>query len=183
MQTQRRSAVIYAIIFLDLLAFGIVVPQLGIYAKHFGASALVQGLLVGCYSAMQFLFAPLLGRWSDRIGRRPVLLISLLTSFAGHVLFALAHSLPLLFAARLIDGLGGANVSTAQAYLSDVTPNERRAKAMAAVGMSFGMGFILGPVVGAGLAPWGTHHWGAYGGNLAIGMVPGSSLGTTTSRR
>ena len=179
MQTQRRSAVIYAIIFLDLLAFGIVVPQLGIYAKHFGASALTQGLLVGCYSAMQFLFAPLLGRWSDRIGRRPVLLISLLTSFAGHVLFALAHSLPLLFAARLIDGLGGANVSTAQAYLSDVTPNERRAKAMAAVGMSFGMGFILGPVVGAVLAPWGTHHWGAYGGNLAIGLVAaGCSLAT-----
>jgi multidrug resistance protein len=170
--SQRRGAgLIFAIIFFDLLAFGIVIPQLGIYARVFGASALTQGLLVSSYSAAQFLFAPVLGRWSDRIGRRPVLLVSLLTSLLGHLAFAFAHSLPLLFASRLIDGLGGANVATAQAYLSDVTPVERRSRAMAHIGMAFGLGFILGPALGAFLGPFGSRHLGPHGGNLAIGLL------------
>jgi multidrug resistance protein len=176
---RRRGGIIFAIIFLDLLGFGIIMPQLGIYARHYEASGLVQGLLVGSYSAMQFVFAPLLGRWSDRVGRRPVLLVSLFTSFCAHLLFGVSRSLALLFVSRVVDGLGGANIATAQAYLSDVTPAERRARAMAMIGMAFGLGFVLGPAVGAVVGHWGTSHLGAHGGNLAIGLVAAAcSLGT-----
>ncbi len=167
---QRRSiGIIAAIVFLDLLGFGLVIPQLGVYAKYYDASGFAQGMLVASYSVMQFLFAPLLGRWSDRLGRKPVLIVSLATSLAGHVLFALAGSLPVLFASRLVDGLGGANISTAQAYLSDVTPPERRARAMGLIGAAFGTGFVFGPAFGALAGHWGATHWGPHGGSLAIG--------------
>jgi len=179
MKRDKSQGIIFLIIFFDLLAFGIVIPQLGIYARAFHASGLLQGLVIASYSAMQFLFAPLLGRWSDRIGRRPVLLVSLFTSFVAHLLFAWAHTLTLLFASRIVDGLGGANVSTAQAYLSDVTPPDKRSKAMARIGMAFGLGFILGPALGAFVGPWGTHHFGPHGGNLAIGALAASCSAVT----
>lgn len=175
MKQRGREGIIFAIIFFDLLGFGIIIPQLGIFSKHYAASGFQQGLLVGSYAAMQFLFAPLLGRWSDRVGRRPVLLVSLFTSFLAHLLFAVAHSLTLLFVSRIVDGIGGANISTAQAYLSDVTPPDKRSKAMARIGMSFGLGFILGPALGGFIGQWGTLHLGdhglVHGANLAIGLL------------
>ncbi|HSP80960.1 MAG TPA: MFS transporter [Myxococcaceae bacterium] len=154
--------VIFAIVVLDLIGFGILIPQLGVYGVKFGASPFAAGLLVSVYSLMQLLFAPVLGRLSDRYGRRPVLLGSLVGSLVGYLLFAFAGTLPLLFLARIIDGISGGNVSTAQAYVADVTTPQTRARGMGLVGAGFGIGFILGPALGGFL--------GAWGGNLAIGL-------------
>lgn len=148
---QRRKAslaVIFTIVFIDLIGFGIVIPVLPLYAERFGASPLTIGILLAIYSLMQMLFAPILGRWSDRIGRRPVLLVSILGSSAGFLLMGLAHALPLLFLARIIDGITGGNISTAQAYIADITPPEQRSKGMGLIGAAFGLGFIFGPAIG-----------------------------------
>ena len=128
--TKHRSPLplIFGTIFLDLVGFGIVIPVLPLYAERFGASPLVVGLLLGIYSAMQCLFAPILGRLSDRVGRRPVLLVSVIGTAAGFLLMGLANSLWLLFVARVIDGATGGNISTAQAYIADVTPPEHRSR-------------------------------------------------------
>jgi MFS family permease len=172
-QTALRA--IFLTVFIDLLGFGLVLPQLALYAKQFGAANWTIGILAGTFSLMQFLFAPLLGSFSDRYGRRPLLLVSVATSFAGYLLFALARSLPLLFLARIIDGIGGANIATAQAYIADVTTPETRARSMGMLGAAFGMGFILGPFLGGLLGAWGTTHLhhisGGHGGNFAIGSL------------
>jgi MFS family permease len=135
-------------VFIDLIGFGIVIPVLPLYAEKFGASPFTIGALMGVYSAMTFVFSPLLGKLSDRFGRRPVLLFSLIGSAAGFVVMGAARALWLLFAARLIDGASGGNISTAQAYLADITPPEGRARAMGFIGAAFGLGFILGPALG-----------------------------------
>ena len=151
----RPLATIFAIVFIDLLGFGIVIPLLPLYAERYHPSALEFGLLLSSYSAMQFLFAPVLGRLSDRVGRKPVLLVSLAGSVAGYVLFAFAGSLAALFAARIIDGISGGNISTAQAYVADVTGPEDRAKGMGVVGAAFGLGFIFGPAIAGVTVLWG----------------------------
>lgn len=145
---------IFITVFLDLVGFGIVIPILPLYAERFGASPLMIGCLLGIYSAMQCVCAPLLGKLSDRIGRRPVLLVSLLGSSAGFLIMGLAHSLPLLFLGRIIDGITGGNISTAQAYIADVTPPEQRSRGMGLIGAAFGLGFIFGPAIGGVLG----HH-------------------------
>jgi MFS transporter, DHA1 family, tetracycline resistance protein len=167
----RRASLraVFGIVALDLIGFGILIPQLGVYGVKFGASAFTAGLLVSVYSLMQLLFAPVLGRLSDRYGRRPVLLVSLAGSLAGYVLFAFAHSLPLLFLARIIDGVSGGNIATAQAYVADVTRPEERARGMGLIGAAFGLGFVLGPALGGFL--------GAWGGNLAIGLFAAGLAG------
>jgi len=139
---------IFGTIFLDLVGFGIVIPVLPLYAERFGASPLVVGLLLGIYSAMQCLFAPILGKLSDRVGRRPVLLVSVIGTSAGFLLMGLANSLWLLFVARVIDGVTGGNISTAQAYIADVTSPEERSRGMGLIGAAFGLGFIFGPAIG-----------------------------------
>lgn len=139
---------IFGTIFLDLIGFGIVIPVLPLYAERFGASPLTVGLLLGVYSAMQCLFAPILGRLSDRVGRRPVLLVSVIGTSLGFFLMGMANSLWLLFAARIIDGITGGNISTAQAYIADVTPPEQRSRGMGLIGAAFGLGFIFGPAIG-----------------------------------
>jgi MFS transporter, DHA1 family, tetracycline resistance protein len=161
---RRRASlrVVFGIVTLDLIGFGILIPQLGVYGVKFGASPFTVGLLLSVYSLMQLLFAPVLGRLSDRYGRRPVLLLSLAGSMAGYLLFAFAHSLPLLFLARIIDGVSGGNIATAQAYVADVTRPEERARGMGLIGAAFGLGFVMGPALGGFL--------GAWGGNLAIGL-------------
>jgi DHA1 family tetracycline resistance protein-like MFS transporter len=142
------QALIFGTVFLDLVGFGIVIPVLPLYAERFGASPLVIGLLLGAYSAMQCLFAPILGRLSDRVGRRPVLLLSVIGTSAGFLLMGLADSLWLLFVARIIDGATGGNISTAQAYIADITPPEHRSRGMGLIGAAFGLGFIFGPAIG-----------------------------------
>src|SRR5689334_16445878 len=142
---------IFLTVFIDLLGFGIVLPHLPVYSKAYGADELTLGLLFSCFSGMQFLCAPMWGRLSDRIGRRPVLIGGLVGTAASYALFAFASSLPLLFASRLLAGFFGANISTAQAYIADVTPPEHRAKSMGLIGAAFGLGFTLGPLFGGEL--------------------------------
>jgi len=159
----RRAAgrspllVVFLTVFIDLLGFGIVIPLLPIYSKAHGAGELELGLLFGSFSAMQFVFAPFWGRLSDRIGRRPVLLGGLCGTSASYVLFAFADSMPLLFTARLLAGFFGANISTAAAYIADVTTPENRAKGMGLIGAAFGLGFTLGPLLGGELTAVSVH--------------------------
>ena len=156
MQQRRVLATLFAIVFADLVGFGIVIPLLPLYAEQYAPPGWAFGLLMASYSAMQFLFAPVLGRLSDRVGRRPVLLISLVGSVAGFVLFALADSLALLFASRLLAGACGGNVGIAQAVIADVTPREQRARGMGMIGAAFGLGFIAGPALAGLLLPLGA---------------------------
>ncbi len=140
--------IIFGIVFVDLVGFGIVIPVLPLYAERFGASPLVIGMLLGVYSLMQALCAPLLGRLSDRVGRRPVLLLSVFGTAAGFLLMGLARTLPWLFAGRIIDGATGGNISTALAYIADISPPEHRSKRMGLIGAAFGLGLIVGPAIG-----------------------------------
>jgi MFS family permease len=148
---------IFLTVFIDLLGFGIVLPLLPIYSGMYGASGKTLGLLFGCFSGMQFLFAPLWGRLSDRIGRRPVLIGGLVGTAASYALFAYADSLPLLFASRLLAGIFGANVSTAAAYIADVTKPADRARGMGLIGAAFGLGFTLGPWFGGEMSHVSVH--------------------------
>ena len=145
---RSRLPIVFAVVFLDLVGFGIVIPVLPLYAERFGASPLAIGFLLGIYSAMQGLCTPLLGRLSDRVGRRPVLLVSVIGTAVGFLLMGAAHALWLLFVARVIDGATGGNISTAQAYIADVTPPEQRSRGMGLIGAAFGLGFIFGPAIG-----------------------------------
>jgi DHA1 family tetracycline resistance protein-like MFS transporter len=140
--------IIFVTVFIDLVGFGIVIPVLPLYAQRMHASDLVIGLLLGIYSAMQFIFAPILGRLSDKYGRRPILLFSILGTSLGFLVMGLAGALWLLFVARIIDGITGGNISTAQAYIADVTPPEKRSSGMGLIGAAFGLGFIFGPMIG-----------------------------------
>jgi len=169
-KTPRKSAllVVFLTVFIDLLGFGIVLPLLPIYAKEFtlDSSGIVLGLLMASFSAMQFLFAPVWGRLSDHIGRRPVLLIGLTGSVIFYTLFGLATawcSLFWMFISRIGAGVAGATIPTAQAYIADVTTAENRARGMALIGAAFGLGFTFGPLLAAtalvtagdeGLSPW-----------------------------
>ncbi len=150
--SKHALILIFATIFLDLLGVGILVPVIPFLVRQFDSDALTVGLLALSFSAAQFLFAPALGVWSDRYGRRPVLLISLFGTSAGYFLFGFAGSLLLLFIARIIDGATGGNISTAQAYIADISPPEDRAKNFGLVGAAFGLGFIIGPALGGLLA-------------------------------
>jgi len=147
-KSRSPLVIIFVTIFIDLVGFGIVIPVLPLYAERFGASEAVIGILVSSYSAMQFVSAPLLGRLSARIGRRPVLLVSLIGTSVGFLLMGFANTLWLLFVARIIDGITGGNISTAQAYIADVTPPEERSRGMGLIGAAFGLGFVFGPVIG-----------------------------------
>ena len=139
----KPLASIFLIVFIDLLGFGLILPLLPYYAETFGASDTVVGLLVASYAAAQLIGAPNLGRLSDRFGRRPILLLSLFGTLLGFLLLGFANALWILFAARILDGLTGGNISVAQAYISDVTDAKNRAKGLGLIGAAFGLGFIL----------------------------------------
>ncbi len=151
MKTERsdpRLGVLFSTVLVDLIGFGIVLPLLPLYARDFGAGGLAVGLLVTAYSLVQLVMAPLWGRLSDRIGRRPVLMLGLLGSGLAYVAFARADSLAALFLSRIIGGIGGSTIPVAQAYIADVTPPERRAGGMGLIGAAFGIGFVIGPALG-----------------------------------
>jgi MFS family permease len=157
--------VIFVTVFIDLLGFGIVLPILPRYAEHFHVSKMTLGLLMASFSAMQFLFAPIWGRISDRVGRRPILILGLAGSAFFYTLFGYATSLgaggellglsivPWLFICRIGAGIAGATIPTAQAYIADVTGPEERGKGMALIGAAFGIGFCFGPLLGAAFLP------------------------------
>jgi DHA1 family tetracycline resistance protein-like MFS transporter len=143
----KKILPVFVIILVDLLGLSIIIPLMPLYAARYGANAFVIGLLGATYPAMQFIGAPLLGRLSDRFGRRPILLVSQVGTFAGFILLGFANALPLLFISRIIDGLSGANISTAQAVVTDVTTEKTRTQGLGLIGAAFGIGFILGPII------------------------------------
>jgi DHA1 family tetracycline resistance protein-like MFS transporter len=150
--------VIFITMFIDLIGFGIAIPVLPDYAKNeFGASPFTIGWLIASYSIMQFISTPFLGQLSDKYGRRPVLLISLLGTSVAAMITGLANTLPLLFFGRIFDGTTGGNISTAQAYIADVTSKENRAKGMGLIGAAFGLGFVFGPAIGGILSKFSPH--------------------------
>ena len=140
--------VLFLTVFIDLIGFGIVIPILPLYAEHFHASPVAIGWLTGIYSGMQIIFTPILGKLSDRFGRRPVLLVSIIGTAIGFALMGLAHSMTLLFAGRIIAGITGGNIAIPQAYIADVTTPEKRSRAMGMIGAAFGLGFTFGPLIG-----------------------------------
>lgn len=169
----KNLTAILLIVFIDLLGFSLILPLLPYYADKYGASDTVTGLLVASYALMQLIGAPILGRLSDRFGRRPVLLVSVAGTAAGFLLLALADPVAqflsqtlvfagtnaivigVLFASRMLDGLTGGNLSVAQAYITDVTDEKDRARGLGLIGAAFGLGFIIGPAVGGLLSQWG----------------------------
>lgn len=153
MATPRgRLAVIFFTVFIDLIGFGIIMPILPYYAQEFGAKGLGFGALVFAFSGMQFLATAVLGRLSDRIGRRPIILTTTILNAAGYLLLAFAGSYSMLLVSRLISGFAGGNISAAQAYIADITPPAERSRGMGMLGAAFGLGFTLGPAIGGGAA-------------------------------
>ena len=151
----ESRTILFLTVFIHLLGFGIIIPLLPYYAVTYGATGLTVGLLTTSFSFSQFVFAPFWGRLSDRVGRRPILIGSLLLTGVSYLVYAAAGSLALLFASRILAGVAGAVLSTAQAYVADTTTPENRTKGMGLIGAAFGMGFIFGPAIGGVLSRWG----------------------------
>jgi DHA1 family tetracycline resistance protein-like MFS transporter len=151
----RQLFSIILVVFVDLLGFSLILPLLPYYAETFGASEFMTGLLVGSYAVAQLIGAPILGRLSDRYGRRPVLLASVFGTFVGFLLLGFANALWVLFLSRVVDGVTGGNLSIAQAYITDVTDARNRARGLGMIGAAFGLGFIIGPAAGGVLSQWG----------------------------
>lgn len=170
-QSRSLLTILFLTVFIDLLGFGIVLPLLPYYAHQFHASGVTAGALIGVYSAMQFLSAPLWGRWSDRIGRRPVILVSLAGSTVSYLLFATANGVGMLFVSRILAGVAGASIPVAQAYIADITSDSDRARGMGLIGAAFGLGFVFGPAIGGLLAHYGHHAPG-----LAATAICGANL-------
>ena len=152
MKNNRLMLVIFLTVFIDVIGLGIIIPLLPFYAEKFGASPKVITLLFSSFSLMQLLFAPFWGLLSDRLGRRPILLLSISGSCISYLWCGFANSLWMLFASRLLAGFMGGTIVTAQAYVSDITTPENRAKGMGMVGASLGLGFTFGPAIGGFLA-------------------------------
>ena len=175
--TPRKGSllVIFLTVFIDLLGFGIVIPLLPIYADDMALdeSGWLLGALMASFSVMQFFCAPLWGRLSDRVGRRPVLMVGLASSVFFYAMFGIStvtHSFWLLFVSRVGAGMAGATISTAQAYIADTTTLEKRSKGMALIGMAFGLGFTFGPLLGFLAAPDRSSAPGPWPGYVAAGL-------------
>ena len=171
--------VIFLTVFIDLIGFGIVLPLLPLYNRDFGASGLMIGVIQASFSAMQFVFAPGWGRLSDRIGRRPVLLLSTAAAAVSYVVFAFGCGLTgstalwVILGSRILAGICGANITVAQAYIADITPPAERSKRMGLIGMAFGLGFVCGPPLGS----LGIYLFGFRGpGWLAAGLCAANFL-------
>ena len=143
----KKILPIFIIVLIDLLGLTVIIPLMPLYATSFGADPFLVGVLGAAYPVMQFIGAPFLGRLSDRFGRKPILVISQLGTFVGFLVLGLANALWLLFLARLIDGISGANISTAQAAITDSTNEKTRTQGLGLLGAAFGLGFIIGPVI------------------------------------
>ena len=148
---------IWTTVALDLVGFGIVAPILGRYAERFGASGLQVGLMFASFSVAQMFFAPILGRISDKVGRKPVIVFSLIGTAVGSFITGAAGALWVLFLGRLIDGASGASIAVAQGAVADIAPPDQRARLMGLLGAAFGVGFVVGPALG-GLAALGGPH-------------------------
>ncbi|HEY7022812.1 MAG TPA: MFS transporter [Ktedonobacterales bacterium] len=160
-------------LFIDITGFGLILPLLPFWAQRLGADAFTIGLIATAYALAQFLFTPLLGALSDRYGRRPVILFSLVVEAAAFAMTALAGALPMLLVARFVGGIGASNIGSAQAVVADVTPPEQRARGMGVIGAAIGLGFVAGPALGGLLATLGTTtpFWAAMGVALVNALL------------
>jgi DHA1 family tetracycline resistance protein-like MFS transporter len=171
----RKLIPIFLIVLIDILGLTIILPLLPFYAEKYGASPFIVGMLVSAYALCQLISGPVLGQWSDHIGRKPLLILSQLGTFMGFVLLAFSHSLVLIFVSRIIDGLTAGNLSLAQAYISDVTEPKDRAAAFGKIGVAFGIGFFLGPALTAFL-----YRFGYQAPILAAAALSATSILATT---
>ncbi len=177
MRPEKKPLIlIFLIVFIDLVGFGIVIPLHSYLSRQFGADPFQVGLLMSIYSLMQFLFAPFWGQISDRYGRRPILLMSLLGAAVAHMGFAFANSYLLLFIARMFAGLFGANISTAMAYVADITPENKRSQTMGMVGAAIGLGFVMGPFIGGVFGRLGLQMGTAPPFGMSLGAVVASLI-------
>lgn len=172
-------------VFIDITGFGLILPLLPFWAEHLGAGPVGVTLILTAYALAQFLFTPLLGSLSDRYGRRPIILFSLLIEAFSFAMTALVGTLPLLLVARFIGGLGASNIGSAQAVVADVTPPEGRARGMGLIGASIGLGFVIGPALGGVLSPLGATlpFWVAMGVALANALLVLAFLPETRQER
>ncbi len=154
---RKNLALIFVFVFIDVLGFSLILPLLPYYAETFAATPTVVGLLLGANAVTQLISAPIIGRLSDRYGRRPMLILSIAGTVASFLMLGLANSLWMLFASRILDGLLGGNISLAQAYITDVTDEKNRARGLGIIGASFGLGFIFGPALGGTLSGGGNY--------------------------
>jgi MFS transporter, DHA1 family, tetracycline resistance protein len=177
---------VFLTVFFDILSFGVVIPDVQLRAENLtaGVPANLQGVLIGSliavYSVAQLIFGPPLGRWSDRVGRRPVLIVTSVLAIVASVLYAFALNWPVMAVSRFVLGMAGANMGVAYAYIADVTKPEERAASMGKIGLAFGLGFVLGPPVGAWLISAGGGEPGLLG---AVSAVFASGGSCPTSRR
>ncbi|HSG81297.1 MAG TPA: MFS transporter [Gemmatimonadota bacterium] len=178
-----RLTIIFLTIFIDLIGFGIVLPLLPFYANELGATPAIIGLIVGIHPGMQFIFGPIWGRLSDRVGRRPILLLGLLGSALSYLIFAFATNLLLLFISRAMAGIAGANIPVAQAYIADSTDMENRTRGMGLVGAAFGLGFIAGPAIGGTLVHFGYAAPGFFAAGLSFANAVAAYFYLPESRR
>ncbi|MCB0753712.1 MAG: MFS transporter, partial [Ignavibacteriae bacterium] len=156
MKTKASLSIIFVTVFIDLLGFGLLIPILPTFAsKELAMSDFQIGMVVAIFSLMQFIFNPIIGNYSDKIGRRPIILVSLLLTSISYIIFSFAHTFLLLLVSRMLAGFGGSNIAVAQAYIADVTTPKERTKGMGMIGAAFGLGFVFGPMLGGILSGYG----------------------------
>ncbi|MCC5918850.1 MAG: MFS transporter [Cryomorphaceae bacterium] len=166
----RPLLVLFVTILLDLIGFGLIIPILPIFATTLGANGFIVGLIAMSYSLFQFLFAPFWGNLSDRIGRRPILLVSIVIIAGSYLIFAQANTILLLLLSRVLAGIGAANISAAQAYISDISTSENRVKNFGIIGAAFGLGFIIGPMMGGIIKDSLGVEWVGYSAAIMSGI-------------
>lgn len=190
MKSKASLSIIFLTIFIDLMGFGILIPILPTFAsKQLGATDFEIGIVVAVFSLMQFFFNPILGKLSDRIGRRPVILSTQFLTIISYLIFAFTHSLGLLIASRMLAGIGGSNIGVAQAYIADITTKEERSKGMGLIGAAFGLGFVFGPIFGAilskysySVAGFGAAMFSTIAFTFAIFKLPESLINKKTTQ-
>jgi len=156
MKTKASLSIIFLTVFIDLLGFGLLIPILPTFAsKQLAISDFEIGIIVAAYSFMQFIFNPIIGSYSDRVGRRPIIIITLLITALSYLVFSFANTFIVLLASRMIGGFGGSNIAVAQAYIADITSEKERTKGMGLIGAAFGLGFVFGPMLGGILSEYG----------------------------
>lgn len=191
MKKKASLTVIFLTVFINLMGFGILIPILPTFAtKELGIFDFEIGIVIAIYSLVQFLFNPLLGKLSDRIGRRPVILVSLLLTVISYILFSFSTTFTILLLSRIIAGFGGSNIGVAQAYIADVTTKEERSKGMGMIGAAFGLGFVFGPMIGGFLSKYGYDiaGFGAAGFSFlaflfAVFALPESNVNRTVPKK
>lgn len=154
-RTKASLPLLFSVVFMDMVGFGFIIPLIPDYIKQFGGAPALAGMLMASYAMGQFFAAPMVGRLSDRFGRKPLFLLSIGGTFLSLLLLGFARSLPLIFASRILDGLTGGNITVAQSYIVDITDDKNRAKGFGVIGMAFGFGFIIGPLFGGLLSRFG----------------------------